>query len=68
MSTSLSAGEDVLARLRKIAYANNLLGGDAPMSEPEPPKQAPANDARAVAAAAQAFADRAHARANGRAA
>lgn len=68
MATSLSAGEDVLSRLRKIAYANNLLGGDAPMSEPEPPTQAPANDARAVAAAAQAFADRAHARANGRAA
>lgn len=68
MATSLSAGEDVLSRLRKIAYANNLLGGDAAMSEPEPPTQAPANDARAVAAAAQAFADRAHARANGRAA
>jgi hypothetical protein len=67
MSTSLNAGEDVLARLRKIAYANNLLGGDAQL-EPEPPTQAPANDARAVAAAAQAFADRAHARANGRAA
>ncbi len=29
MATSLSAGEDVLSRLRKIAYANNLLGGDA---------------------------------------
>ncbi len=68
MATSLSAGEDVLGRLRKIAYANNLLGGDAQASEPEAPAQPPANDARAVAAAAQAFADRARARASGRAA
>lgn len=67
MATSLSAGEDVLGRLRKIAYANNLFGGEQP-SDPEPPAQAPANDARSVAAAAQAFADRARARANGRAA
>jgi hypothetical protein len=67
MGTSLSAGEDVLGRLRKIAYANTLLGGDAQL-EPEPQAQPPANDARAVAAAAQAFADRARARANGRAA
>jgi hypothetical protein len=67
MGTSLSAGEDVLGRLRKIAYANTLLGGDAQL-EPEPQTQPPANDARAVAAAAQAFADRARARANGRAA
>lgn len=67
MATSLNAGEDVLSRLRKIAYANTLLGGDAQL-EPEPPAQAPANDAKAVAAAAQAFADRARARANGRAA
>ncbi len=66
MATSLNAGEDVLSRLRKIAYANNLLGGDAQLEpEPAPP---PANDARAVAAAAQAFADRARARANGQAA
>ncbi len=66
MATSLNAGEDVLSRLRKIAYANNLLGGDAQLEpEPAPP---PANDAKAVAAAAQAFADRARARANGQAA
>lgn len=66
MATSLNAGEDVLGRLRKIAYANNLLGGDAQLEpEPAPP---PANDAKAVAAAAQAFADRARARANGQAA
>jgi hypothetical protein len=68
MATSLNAGEDVLSRLRKIAYANNLLGGEPPAHEPEPVAQAPANDARAVAAAAQAFADRARARANGLAA
>jgi hypothetical protein len=66
MASSLHAGEDVLSRLRKIAYANNLLGGDAQLEpEPAPP---PANDAKAVAAAAQAFADRARARANGQAA
>jgi hypothetical protein len=67
MATSLQAGEDVLGRLRKIAYANNLLGGE-PTPEPEPAPATAANDAKAVAAAAQAFADRARARAQGRAA
>jgi hypothetical protein len=67
MATSLQAGEDVLGRLRKIAYANSLLGGEG-MSEPDPVPASAANDAKAVAAAAQAFAERARARANGRAA
>jgi hypothetical protein len=67
MATSLQAGEDVLSRLRKIAYANNLLGGEA-TPEPDLAPAPPANDAKAVAAAAQAFADRARARAQGRAA
>ncbi len=67
IATSLQAGEEVLGRLRKIAYANTLLGGE---STPEPdlvPAPA-ANDAKAVAAAAQAFAERARVRAQGRAA
>lgn len=68
MTASLQAGEDVLGRLRKIAYANQLLGGDtAPEPEPAPP-ELPGHDAKAVAAAAQAFAERARARASGRAA
>lgn len=70
MTASLQAGEDLLSRLRKIAYANKLLGGE-PASAPEPEPPAPVvqgHDAKAVAAAAQAFAERARARANGRAA
>jgi hypothetical protein len=67
MTASLQSGEDLLGRLRKIAYANKLLGGEA-ASEPEPAPEQPGSDAKAVAAAAQAFAERARARANGRAA
>jgi hypothetical protein len=67
ITTSLAAGEDVLSRLRKIAYANTLLGGE-PTPEPDPMPAPAANDAKAVAAAAQAFAERARARAHGRAA
>jgi hypothetical protein len=67
MATSLAAGEDVLGRLRKIAYANTLLGGEM-TPEPDPIPAPAANDAKAVAVAAQAFAERARARANGRAA
>jgi hypothetical protein len=68
MMASLQAGEDLLGRLRKIAYANKLLGGE-PASAPEPPTpEVAGHDAKAVAAAAQAFAERARARANGRAA
>jgi len=73
MASSLSAGEDVLTRLRKIANAGRILGGEAIQPEPEP--VAPASDAtgrspdvKSVAAAAQAFAERARARAHGRAA
>ncbi len=70
MATSLNAGEDVLGRLRKVAYANGLLGGAAPASDPEPSPapQVQGSDAKTVAAAAQAFAERARARAQGRAA
>jgi hypothetical protein len=67
MAASLQAGEDVLGRLRKIAYANQLLGGES-AHEPDIQPEVPANDAKAVAAAAQAFAERARARAHGRAA
>jgi hypothetical protein len=67
MATNLAAGEDVLGRLRKIAYANTLLGGEM-TPEPDPIPAPAANDAKAVAVAAQAFAERARARANGRAA
>jgi hypothetical protein len=67
ITTSLAAGEDVLGRLRKIAYANTLLGGEA-TPEPDIAPAPAANDAKAVAAAAQAFAERARARAHGRAA
>lgn len=70
LADNLRAGEDLLNRLRKIAYANNLLGGDVPAERPvqaapspPPPAQAPVPDAKSVAAAAQAFADRARARA-----
>jgi hypothetical protein len=72
LGDSLRAGEDLLSRLRKIAYANSLLGGEtpaavatepAPPPPPPPPAPVPVHDAKAVAAAAQAFADRARARA-----
>ena len=67
MAASLQAGEDVLGRLRKLAQANQLLGGGS-APEPDIQPEAPANDAKAVAAAAHAFAERARARAHGRAA
>lgn len=77
LGDNLRAGEELLNRLRKIAYANNLLGGDVPeerpvqpaptpvqaASTPLPPVPEPVPDAKSVAAAAQAFADRARARA-----
>jgi hypothetical protein len=73
LTDNLRAGEDLLIRLRKIAYANNLLGGEVPVerpvqaaptpANPPPPAPEPAHDAKSVAAAAQAFADRARARA-----
>jgi len=67
MASSLNAGEDMLVRLRKIAYANGLLGGEPPV-EAAPQAQAPVSDAKAVAAAAQAFAERARSRVQDRAA
>lgn len=76
MTEHLNAGEDVLGRLRKIAYANGLLASAEADAEakPEfdlPPPPAPlraAPDTRSIAAAAAAFAERARVRANGRAA
>jgi hypothetical protein len=67
MASSLQAGEDLLNRLRKIAYANSLLGGEG-TPEPDLMPAPAANDAKAVAAAAQAFAERTRARGNGGAA
>lgn len=70
LGDNLRAGEDLLNRLRKIAYANSLLGTETPATvaaepapPPPPPAPEPAHDAKSVAAAAQAFADRARARA-----
>ena len=54
IESQLTAGEDLLARLTRIAGAGRTA------DEP-----APAPDARAVAAAAQAFAERARARLRG---
>lgn len=51
----LTAGEDLLARLIRITGAGS---GAAPAAEPEPARP----DARSVAAAAQAFAERTKAR------
>lgn len=74
MAEHVKSGEEVLGRLRKIAYARQLLATAEVEDEvPEPPQQ-PAKipeikaDARSIAAAAQAFAERARMRVNGRAA
>jgi urease gamma subunit len=68
---NLEAGNELLNRLRKIAYANNLLSADN-VAVVRPAKAqgtaSSALDPKAVAAAAQAFADRAQARVHGRAA
>jgi hypothetical protein len=71
MAGHLKAGEDVLNRLRKIAYANKLLAGEntAPKAEPSVRKDdVRTQDPKSVVAAAQALAERAMARVNGRAA
>jgi hypothetical protein len=74
----VKSGEDVLGRLRKIAYAKQLLA--VAENDEAAPEQPPASvpvaakapdvkaDARSIAAAAQAFAERARMRVNGRAA
>lgn len=72
MAEHVKSGEEVLGRLRKIAYAKQLLA-EAEEEQPEPQPQ-PVKipeikaDARSIAAAAQAFAERARMRVNGRAA
>ena len=71
MAGHLKAGEDVLNRLRKIAYANKLLAGEnaAPKAEPAIRRDdVRTQDPKSVVAAAQALAERAMARVNGRAA
>ena len=71
MAGHLKAGEDVLSRLRKIAYANKLLAGEATAAKPESPVRRDdvrTQDPKAVVAAAQALAERAMARVHGRAA
>jgi hypothetical protein len=76
MAEHVKSGEDVLGRLRKIAYAKQLLA--VAENDEAAPEQLPVPvaakapdvkaDARSIAAAAQAFAERARMRVNGRAA
>lgn len=72
MAEHVKSGEEVLGRLRKIAYAKQLLATaetDDEELEPLPAKIPEIKaDARSIAAAAQAFAERARMRVNGRAA
>lgn len=73
MAEHVKSGEEVLGRLRKIAYARQLLAtAEVEDEEPEPPQPVKIPeikaDARSIAAAAQAFAERARMRVNGRAA
>lgn len=72
MAEHVKSGEEVLGRLRKIAYARQLLAtAEEEEEEAEPlPARLPEikADARSIAAAAQAFAERARMRVNGRAA
>lgn len=70
MAEHLQAGEDVLARLRKIATARDMLASSDPHEESDLPhapaieRRAPAGDTRAMVAAAKAFAERTRARAS----
>jgi hypothetical protein len=59
IARQLESGEDLLARVGKIVNATRAPAGPAP---------SPAKDTNAVLAAAQAFAERARMRVNGRAA
>lgn len=71
MAGHLKAGDDVLNRLRKIAYANKLLaseGGAAKAESGTKKDDFKTQDPKSVVAAAQALAERAMARVNGRAA
>jgi hypothetical protein len=71
IAENLKAGEDVLDRLRKIAYAGQILDRGASKPEPAPapvPEPAAASDTSAMVAAAHAFADRTRARVRGLAA
>jgi hypothetical protein len=71
MAEHVKSGEEVLGRLRKIAYARQLLAAaeDEEAAEPQPAKLPEIRaDPKSIAAAAQAFAERARMRVNGRAA
>jgi len=69
IASNLHAGNELLNRLRKIAQANNLLADNVAVVRPaKETAGVSALDPKAVAAAAQAFADRAQARVHGRAA
>ena len=74
IAENLKAGEDVLGRLRKIAYAGTILARDDAQPEPEaraaPQPRAESElaapaDTSAMVAAAQAFAERTRARVRG---
>jgi hypothetical protein len=62
ITQKIEAGEGILTRLAKIANASRPLAAVAPAAS------APSHDSNAVLAAAQAFAERARMRSNGRAA
>lgn len=73
IAENLKLGEDVLNRLRKIAYAGKILSRDAPpepqaRAVPQPrvePEAAAPADTSAMVAAAQAFAERTRSRVRG---
>lgn len=78
IAENLQAGEDVLNRLRKIAYAGTIMDRGEARSEPAPrtvsrpipqpaeePEAASTPDTSAMVAAAQAFAERTRARVRG---
>ena len=61
LDRGIAAGKDLLERLSQIAAAkgDGAAGADAPAARPRPnAADGPRNDAQAVAAAAQAFAER----------
>lgn len=69
MTDHLKAGEDVLSRLRKIAYAGQLLAsGDAGAESRQSAASERGTGEPTMADAAKAFADRARLRVNGYAA
>lgn len=72
LTEHLRSGEDLMARLRKIAYANKLLTPEveakAPAAAPAPAQNPGAHNPSALAAKAQEIAERTRARTRGLAA